>query len=169
MAKIEKASLDDVASIMDLFAACTKELQIAKIDQWDGSYPTATIFQRDIKAGEVFIIKDNQKLLATITLNGQQDEQYRLIDWKFRSKEVLVIHRLAVNPETQGLGFGKKLCQFAEVFGLENGFEVIRLDAYSGNPVSCRMYEKLNYHKANGLCWFHGNKLPFYCFEKKLV
>ena len=167
-AKIEKAVIDDIPLIMKLFEVCTKAMLKAQIDQWDGLYPTATIFKNDIQKGCVFVIKEKDILLATITLNDQQDKQYHQIDWNTQTDKVLVIHRLAVSPDAQGQGLGKKLCLFAETYGTENGFEVIRLDAYSGNPISCRMYEKLQYRKAKGFCWFHGNKLPFYCFEKKL-
>ncbi len=169
MWQIVKAKVEDIEAIMSIFKQCTKILLEANIDQWDGSYPTVEIFQHDINEGNVFVIKEDQKILATITLNSQQDDQYKAIKWKFQLEKVLVIHRLAVSPDAQGKGYGRKLCEFTESYGAENGFEVIRLDAYSGNSISCMLYEKLNYHRAEGYCWFHGNKLPFYCYEKRLV
>ncbi len=169
MWQIVKAKTDDIEAIMDIFKQSTRLLLKANIDQWDWTYPTKAIFHRDIKAGNVFVIKEEKKVLATITLNTQQDEQYYGIKWKYQTENVLVMHRLAVSPDAQGKGLGKKLCDFTESHGAENGFEVIRLDAYSGNSISCMLYEKLNYHRAEGYCWFHGNKLPFYCYEKKLV
>ena len=168
MQQIEKAKTEDIEALMALFGKCTKALLSAGIQQWNGTYPTVAIFQKDIEAECVFIVKENDKLLATITLNAHQDEQYKAIRWKYPSEKVLVIHRLAVSPDAQGKGWGKVLCDFSESFGLQNGYEVIRLDAYSDNPVSCGLYEKLNYHRAGGYCWFHGNELPFYCYEKRL-
>ncbi len=166
---VKKATLEDINRIMLLFKKCTAALIKAGIDQWDGTYPTVSIFEKDIRKGNIFVIKENEILIATITLNNQQDEQYNAINWKYPAKKVLVIHRLAVSPEDQGKGLGKHLCKYAESYGVENDFDVIRLDAYSGNPVSCRLYEKLKYHRAGGYCWFHGNDLPFYCYEKKLI
>lgn len=168
MWQIKKAKITDIEEILAVFHACTAALLKAGIFQWDGTYPTAEVFENDIKSGSVFVVKKAGQILGTITLNDQQDEQYKAINWKFEAKKVLVIHRLAVSPNAQGMGVGKGLCVFAESFGVENGFELIRLDAYSGNPVSCGMYEKLKYHRADGFCHFHGNELPFYCFEKKL-
>ncbi len=168
MLHIEKAKLDDIEAILTIFKHCTEAMLKADIHQWDGKYPTAAIFQKDIENGCVFIIKSDTAILATITLNSQQDDQYKTIKWKYLAEKVLVIHRLAVSPNAQGKGLGRQLCIFSESFGLNNGFEVIRLDAYSGNTVSCGLYEKLDYHRAEGFCWFHGNELPFYCYEKRL-
>lgn len=168
MLQIEKAKMEDVEALMTLFRECTEALLSAGIHQWNGSYPTAAIFQKDIESASVFVVKESGKMLATITLNDQQDSQYQTIKWKYPAEKILVIHRLAVSPEAQGRGLGKLLCNFSETFGLENGFEVIRLDAYTGNPVSCGLYENLEYHRAEGFCWFHGNELPFYCYEKRL-
>ena len=168
MFQVEKAKFEDIGAIMTVFKHCTEAMLKANIHQWDGKYPTSTIFQRDIEESCVFVIKSDVEIVATITLNSQQDEQYQAIKWKYPAEKVLVIHRLAVSPNAQGKGLGRQLCEFTESFGIENSFEVIRLDAYSGNPISCCLYEKLNYHRADGFCWFHGNELPFYCYEKKL-
>ena len=109
---------------------------------------------------------DKGTITGTITLNSQQDEQYAGINWRHKSNRVLVIHRLAVLPVAQGNGLGRLLCEFAETFARENGFDCIRLDAYQGNPVSGLLYSCLGYLQADGVCWFHGNELPFLCWEK---
>jgi GNAT superfamily N-acetyltransferase len=168
MFQIEKAKFKDIEAILTVFKHCTEKMLKANIHQWDGKYPTAAIFRTDIANGCVFVIKSDSEILATITLNSQQDDQYKAIKWKYPAEKVLVIHRLAVSPKAQEKGFGRQLCEFTESFGIENGFEVIRLDAYSGNAISCGLYEKLHYHRADGFCWFHGNELPFYCYEKRL-
>jgi hypothetical protein len=46
------------------------------------------------------------------------------------------------------------------------GFEGIRLDTYSLNLASNALYKSLGYSRAEGHCFFHGNKVPFYCYEK---
>ena len=138
------------------------------VEQWDYTYPNEHTAHSDVTNGECFIIKENGICLATITLNGQQDEQYHKVNWSFPSDRVLVIHRLAVHPTAQGRGFGTLLTKYAEHFARENNYEVIRLDAYKGNDISNRIYRKLGYSLADGLCYFHGNKLPFLCYEKRV-
>ena len=162
------AQPNDLTSIMVVFQECTQAMLDTGIQQWHFDYPVQASVASDIELNEVFVWKRNSQIGATITLNEQQDKQYTGVDWQFAGARVLVIHRLAVAPWAQGHGLGRRLCQFAEEYGKKNRYQVIRLDAYSGNPISNRLYEKLNYRKANGQCWFHGNKLPFNCWEKEL-
>jgi ribosomal protein S18 acetylase RimI-like enzyme len=75
---------------------------------------------------------------------------------------------LAVDPILAGQGIGKKLCQFAEKHARDLGGGIIRLDTYTKNPASNRLYESLAYELADGFCYFHGLKSPFNCYEKKL-
>lgn len=167
-AKIVKATVEDLPSIMETFIACTSEMRKHGIDQWDYQYPEPATVLDDIRRGEVFVIKNHNRCLATVTIDDRQDKQYAKIGWKHRNGKVLVMHRLAVHPLAQGEGLGKLLCRFTEEFALDNGYSNIRLDAYSGNPVSNCLYLDLGYEKAEGHCYFHGNPKPFYCYEKDL-
>lgn len=166
---IQTAQMTDVPILMDIFIKCTDHMLANGIQQWHYDYPNEVVISQDIEQKTLFVIKDDLGGLATITLNEQQDEQYQSIPWKYDKGKVLVIHRLAVHPRSQGMGLGKKLCLFAEHFAQTNGFSIIRLDAYAGNPASNHIYTKLAYHKADGKCEFHNNPLPFYCYEKEIV
>lgn len=166
--KIIKATISDLPLIMETFMACTAEMKKHGIDQWNYQYPFPTEVLKDIQKGTVFIFKNHKRVIGTITLNRDQDIQYRNINWNYKAENIMVMHRLAVHPASQGLGFSKKLCAFAEKYTLDNGCEVIRLDAYSENPVSNNLYLSQGYSIAPGVCYYHGVKRPFYCYEKKL-
>ena len=166
---IEIAQMPDVPVLMDIFVKCTDQMKANGIEQWHYDYPNEQVISKDIDEETVFVIKDDSGGLGTITLNNDQDEQYQQVQWKYTDGKVLVIHRLAVHPRSQGMGLGKKLCLFAEHFAKEKGFSIIRLDAYSGNPASNHIYTQLGYHKVDGLCEFHNNALPFYCYEKEVI
>lgn len=163
--EIVLARLKDVQTIHELFIRCTDAMMEAGIKQWHYDYPAEVHIQKDVEAGETFVIKDGEDCLGTITLNEEQSEQYHSIKWKYSGEKVLVIHRLAVHPKAQGRGLAKALCHFATTFAKTQQYNCIRLDAYAGNPGSNALYEKLGYEKADGLCYFHGNELPFYCWE----
>jgi GNAT superfamily N-acetyltransferase len=165
---IQAATTEDIPSIHQLFISCTNALLALGIKQWHYDYPAAQHISADVLAGEAFVIKENNQCIATITLNGLQDEQYQLINWKFPSHKVLVIHRLGVHPIAQGRGLAKALCLFAEAFAKSQQYTCIRLDAYAGNAASNDLYKKLGYHLADGLCHFHGNELAFFCWEKEV-
>lgn len=163
---IQNAIFAQATEILDIFVKCTDVMLENNIQQWDYTYPLLKDVQKDIERKEAYVYIENGKCLGTITLNEQQDKQYKGVNWTFKSKKVLIIHRLAVHPYTQGMGIASQLCTFAEQFAQENNYEVIRLDAYTGNPVSQYLYPKLGYQLADGCCYFHGNDIPFNCFEK---
>jgi len=166
--EISKGQLSDVKNTLQMFVAITDALLENGVDQWNYDYPDYDTLKNDVEQEANFVIRDNNKILASIALNAIQDDQYQKIHWKYRNEAVLVIHRLGVHPDTQGKGLGKKMCLFAEHFAWENGYKSIRLDAYAGNTVSNKMYISLGYHRANGYCYFRKKAIPFYCYEKKI-
>ncbi len=166
---VEIANIDDLPTLMETFIACTSEMRKNNILQWDYTYPTPGLVLDDIEDENVFIIKRNNRSLGTIALNENQNKQYQNVNWKYNEGKILVIHRLSVHPLVQGEGIGKQLSLFAEDYARKNGYNAIRLDAYSKNPISNRMYQKLGYEKADGSCYFHGNPEPFNCYEKRIL
>jgi ribosomal protein S18 acetylase RimI-like enzyme len=89
------------------------------------------------------------------------------LSWKDTNGKPAVIHRLAVHPQHQKLGYAKQLMNFAENLATEQGYTSIRLDSYTGNPRAIRFYENREYVK-RGEVYFPGRVLVFYCFEKEL-
>jgi ribosomal protein S18 acetylase RimI-like enzyme len=68
-----------------------------------------------------------------------------------RKKRTLFVDMLAVHAKTQGRGWGKKLMQTAERFGLSSGCETIHLYVDVGNPAAIGFYERLGYMQAEYL------------------
>ncbi|MFZ1748549.1 MAG: GNAT family N-acetyltransferase [Saprospiraceae bacterium] len=165
---IIQATSNDIPALIQLFKRATDVMISQGIHQWNYTYPLAHHISADVDAGNVYIYWQNDQIVGTITTNEDQDEQYKKIHWHHKVNKAMIIHRLAVNPDFQGLGIGKKLCLFAEQLALSQSIRVMRLDAYSQNPVSIRLYHQLGYHRANGFCYFHKNVIPFYCFDKWL-
>jgi len=161
---IIQANHEHAQEILNIFRASTKTMLKAGIGQWHYDYPVLSHIQSDIQEGRCFLWMENT-ILGAITINQDQDDQYNNVEWQFASDAVWVIHRLAVHPDAQGKRIATSLCRFAEKFASKNGGDVIRLDAYAGNPSSNALYHKLGYSLANGYCYFHGNELPFNCYE----
>lgn len=169
MYPIKLASLDDIDVLMVLFRSCGKDLMDKNIPQWGDHYPIRTNIVNDLKNKTVYVIKnDEQQIVATITLDENQDPQYQAVKWKFPSLKVLVVHRLAVVPNAQNQGLATQLMSFAESIAQQKCLEVVRLDAYSLNPKALYFYEKLGYVRAIGEMQY--DKIPsiFIPFEKKV-
>ena len=165
---IRNSNIRDLKSTLDLFVKVTDWMLGHGIDQWNYDYPNEETIRQDIASGNHFVITENKTVIGTILLDSIQDEQYRSIHWNTKNKDVMVIHRLGVLPQSQGQGIATSLCKFAEVYGRNNGYKTIRLDAYAGNLISNGLYEKLGYQRANGYCYFRKKAIPFYCYDKKL-
>ncbi|NGQ95087.1 GNAT family N-acetyltransferase [Brevibacillus sp. SYP-B805] len=160
-----KASVTDTKELLNLFAAAKHHLRRNGIDQWDFFYPNRFVIQRDIKKGELYGIKENDRFIAAVTLNEEVPKAYANINWE--SCSALVIHRLVVDPAAQGKGLGQKLLQFSEEFAKQHRYPAVHLDAYSGNMIALHLYEKNGYQR-RGEISFPFRKLPYICFEKSL-
>lgn len=165
---IRLASLKDIENIMCLIKNCIKDLESQSIYQWNDHYPTAEIFEEDIKSNSLYILEDEAHYLGVVTINEVQSPEYKELVWSDEGGRVLVIHRLAVNPEFQKQGIGRQLMDFAENYATERGYSSIRLDAYSGNPRALNLYERRGYKKV-GQLFFSGRELPFFCYEKVMI
>lgn len=163
--QIALASLKDIENIMGLIKDCIKDMESQGIYQWDEYYPTAEIFEEDIKSGSLYILEDKDNCLGIISINEKQSPEYKELHWLVEGGKVLVIHRLAVNPECQKQGVGRQLMDFAEKYAAEKGYASIRLDAYSRNPRAFNLYERRGYIKV-GQLFFPKREFPFYCYEK---
>lgn len=64
-----------------------------------------------------------------------------------------VVHRLCIHPEYQNHKIGYQAMMIIEHSLKENGISSIRLDAFSENPFSLKMYEKLGYKNVGIAEW----------------
>jgi len=162
-----KSNISDSQKILEAYILSTKSMLSNSIDQWHYNYPNIHNIEKDIALGISHVIEIEGRV-GVIVLDESIDDQYNLLKWPYPSVKPLVIHRLAVHPDLQGKGVGKRLCKFAEEVAQERGCDSIRLDAYSTNRASNQLYLSLGYKKAEGFCYFHHNQYPFFCFEKRI-
>jgi len=163
---IRKARQEDVAQVAEIFRRCTDFMIQQGIRQWNYTYPLVSHVALDVQNESAFLMESEDQIVAAITLDHTQDSQYKDIHWHINDRLPLVIHRLAVMPEFQGRGIAGTLCRFAEAVAKERSCRSIRLDAYSLNPSSNHLYVRLGYKRASGVCYFHNNPVPFYCYDK---
>ncbi len=166
--KIVPIKIDDQKSVVELYKSVTSHLRRSKIHQWDWFYPNRMIIGSDLKEGNLYGVKQDDVVIAAVVVNEKQTARYANVNWIDWSGKPACIHRLAVHPQFQGKGLGKKLLQFAEEHAFMQGHSSIRLDVYSGNPAAVGMYRRAGY-KEIGIIHFPFRKLPYFCFEKPLL
>ena len=158
-----KAALDDLEEIYALVSNAIDDLIRKDILQWDEIYPTKEDFQDDINKNQLYVgVTDNQ-IAVVYALNQECDKEYENGCWKYRDRPYYVVHRLCVHPNFQHKGIAKHTLLYIEAELLQNDIHAIRLDAFSNNPFSLKLYDSLQYSRVGYADWRKGR---FYLMEK---
>ena len=165
--RIELASVADAPAIMDLITLCMREMRANDIDQWDDIYPNLPVVEEGARAGSLYAIRREGRMVATVCLDDVQPEEYQPLNWQVTEGKALVIHRLCVHPNWRRHGLARRLMDFAESLAAEQGYRSIRLDSYTGNPRAQALYEGRGYRRV-GQVRFPRRRLPFDCFEMRI-
>ncbi|NNF01481.1 MAG: GNAT family N-acetyltransferase [Bacteroidia bacterium] len=164
---IRKANISDSIHIVELIKRCVTEMIKLGFDQWDPEYPGIQEVHNDIVESNLYLMEDSGKIIAMVTLNKHQDEEYDEINWSSDREESMVVHRLAVDPLYKRKQIGRKMMEHVEDVARKAGIKAIRLDTYSDNQAAMEFYMNLGY-KQVGVVNFSRRPLPFPVFEKIL-
>ncbi len=165
--EIFAANLKDSKKIFSIIEKCKGKLVSQGIYQWDDEYPNIMDIQEDIKTGTLYKGVLESHIAAVISFDESQEKEYLTINWRYTNGIILVIHRLAVDPDFQGLGLSSILMKYVENYATENSYSAIRFDAYTGNEMVLDFYRRKGYQEA-GEFYFPSRSLPFKCFEKSV-
>ena len=163
--KLRLANMIELHKLMHIIRQASRYMEEQGIFQWDEVYPDEETIREDIAREELYVLYEEEELLALVTLNEVQDESYSEANWLGEQEHIAVIHRLCVNTIHQHKGIGKAVLQVAEELLKEKGYKGIRLDAYTQNPYAIKLYENAGYHKVHEVTFRKGQ---FYLYEKTL-
>lgn len=155
----------DIKPIIAMTKACAKAMIAKGIYQWNEHYPNVTAFKNDIKRNELYVLEIDSKIAGCIVISTLMDEEYIPIKWLTKNENNTYIHRLAVHPKHQGLGYAQQLMDFAEQYAIENSYSSIRLDTFSQNKRNQKFYELRDYKRLGNIYFPKQSELPFYCYE----
>ncbi len=157
---------EELRAVNQLYAEITSDLRKKGVKQWDRFYPNRFIIKADINNGNLFGFMVGNEVAGAVVLDTNESKKYQDLKWEDCKGRPLVIHRLGVHPQYQGMGYGKQLLQFAEDYAVRNGYTSIRLDVFSLNQGALKMYERAGYQEV-GMISFPFRKAPYKCYEKK--
>ena len=163
---IRKAKPSDLKRIIEITKACAAFMISNNIFQWNEHYPNITTFKNDLKEESLYVIEKNEKVIGCIVMSQIMDEFYQNVNWITLNNKNLYLHRLAIHPKFQKMGFAKQLMNFSFDYAQKNNFVSIRLDTFSGNPSNNIFYTKLGFKKLGEIYFRKQSDKPFYCFEK---
>ena len=144
--KAEFRDLDDVTKIYENIIL--HEQETIKYTAFQANvYPTRATAEKAFNENFLYIYEQDGEVCACVIINETQPNEYKTIDWKYKSssKEVIVIHLLCVRPDKSNLGLGKKMVAFSIEEGKRRNCNAIRLDTGSQNIPARQLYEKMGF------------------------
>jgi len=160
-----KATSKEGMVIMSMISKAVVHMKSKGINQWDREYPNLSIIMDDIDHYSGYVMVDEGEIAGYVCVNTNQPEEYEDVPWEDESGKWCVIHRLVVAVGRQGQGIAKKIIHQVEEQAQKDGFKSIRLDTYSGNPVSMELYPKIGFMPRGEIKFKHREE-PFHVFEK---
>lgn len=157
------ANVNDLEEINLLVQKAISKMEDNDIHQWDELYPTKEDFANDIKNGDLYAGIIGSEIAVVFALNQESDEDYKNGTWACPERAYFVLHRLCVNPAFQNRGVAAKTMQYIEEMLRNKEIQAIRLDVFSKNPYSQKLYARAGYVRTGTADWRKGR---FYLMEK---
>ena len=164
---LTRATQSDFTAICALYQSVCAAMNAAGNDQWVwGDYPTEDFLRKTLDAGTLYVAREEDALLCAVTVDTCFDPEYDGVNWLFGGKPG-AFHRLAIAPDQQGKGLGKKI--IADVCDIlcSQGCDTLRIDTYAPNAAAQKLYAAIGMRKAGEVRFFHREQ-PFYCYELPL-
>ena len=160
--KADKTQTEEVFSV---FSAAIQNMELHGIHQWDEIYPDKPTIADDIARNQMYIGKIDNRIAVCFVLSEEYDEEYKNGCWQYPDSRFCVIHRLCVNPKFQNKGIASETMKYIENLCKSAGYDSIRLDCFTENPYSRRLYDKTGYSVVGYANWRKGR---FELREKKI-
>lgn len=169
-----KATEKDIDAVTAIYSAIhTEEENGRTTTGWLRSiYPTRDTAVQAVKNGDLFVLEEEGKVVATAKINQEQVDVYDDVTWEYPSDpaEVMVIHTLVVDPKEKGKGYGRAFVKYYEEYSMEHHCPYLRMDTNERNQTARKLYKKLGYKEVGIVpCLFNGIPgVNLVCLEKKL-
>lgn len=161
-----QGTLSDLDRIESLVRNAVMQMRRQGIEQWDEIYPVREDFAQDIGKKQLFVGAMDADIAVVYTINHEYDEAYESGQWREPDKPFCILHRLCVDPQYQNQGVAGRTMAYIERTAFRQGERAVRLDAFSENPYSLKLYARCGYTRVGTAEWRKGT---FYLMEKYLT
>ena len=173
--EIRKCAVSEAAAVGEFYDATVKFMEDNGVNypKWIYKvFPTTDYAVEAARAGNQFICADGEEILAAFVLSENPEGDYSKGAWSQDLKvgEFLVIHALAVTPQFQRRGLGKKIIEFCTNYAVEKKYRALRLDIVPTNFPAQKLYETcgFNFVGAADLGREFSVIPQFFCYERNL-
>jgi len=131
----------DIPDIMRMVSDAKRSLKKHRVDQWQGEYPTAEAFLKDMERGECFMVFHGEEAAAFFTLSTAEEACYAdITDGKWTADmPYCTLHRIAVGAEYRSSGMAQFVLKCVETQAREYGLRCIRVDTHRKNKAMQRL------------------------------
>lgn len=150
---VRRSNMEDIPAMMELYAQARVFMrENGNPNQWDDSYPSRELLEKDIAFGNSYIVEDDEKNLAATFafIKGEDPTYYGIENGAWLNHESYgTIHRLAGNPSCHGIASG---C----IGWCKSQIGNLRADTHEDNKIMQHLLEKNGFvrcgiiHLANG-------------------
>lgn len=140
---------------------------------WDiDKYPNLEFVKEMIDAGDMALLKDNDKIICAAAINHNVNPEYNDINWEIKgpADKISSIHALAVHPDYRGQNISDQFLLEIEEYCRNNGDLSIHFDVIDFNTPAYNLYMRNGYLDKGKIEMYYevvGYK-QFYMIEKVL-
>ena len=131
---------------------------------WDEDYPSDETIDFDLSRDALFIMKENDKVIAAISLEEDENVE-KLRCWNRKLLPSGELARLAVKPSFQNRGIARKMMQYALNDLKRRGCKSVHFLVNRQNIKAIRSYAFFGFDVV-GECYMYDQ--DFLCYEKQL-
>ena len=132
--KAKQSDIDEIEKIYDHIHDLEESGSVT-IGWIRGVYPIRKTAEDSLGRGDLFVMEDEQGIVATAIINQIQIPDYAKTGWKHEADddEVMVLHTLIVDPEHKSRGYGKAFVNYYEEYAKKHGCNELRMDTNARN------------------------------------
>ena len=159
---LRRAQLQDLTAIMKIIDDAKELLKKNGSPQWQNGYPDQETFTQDIVMQTNWILINDNKVVATATLQLTPEPTYRNItqgQWQQPDEPYATIHRVAISSNYRGQGLSKLLFSNLLTVGQMQGIKNFRVDTHRSNKAMQHIAENFNFKK-RGIIKVNGQNDP---------
>ena len=147
---LRRAQLQDLTAIMKIIDDAKELLKKNGSPLWQNGFPDQETFTQDIVMQTNWILINDNKVVATATLQLTPEPTYRNItqgQWQQPDEPYATIHRVAISSNYRGQGLSKLLFSNLLTVGQMQGIKNFRVDTHRSNKAMQHIAENFNFKK----------------------
>ena len=125
---IRYADVKDLKEILEIVSDAKGFLKENGIDQWQGDYPNADVFIKDIKNNNLYVYEREEVMGFASIIFGNDITYNKICEGKWLSNgSYITIHRLAVKNKYKRASVATKLIEYASLLAKSKNIKSIRI------------------------------------------